>query len=208
MSRARERRWGVVHRNVLTMVLTLALFSFSYYINEMIFPVVWKQPKPNYFSADDTNLTSVTCEWQNIHEIDRELTLTINPQHPFSIVLNRFWFLSKDPVRVLNSNVNPAVRVLIWISNSRPKPLENNRNVCGGYINNTKTWLSVFIEIQDLQFGFYPNSVYKKRLVFEIKIRNILLNSADKYLVWINQSRWSGGENLKVVKTGRVTGGD
>ena len=35
----------------------------------------------------------------------------INPPHPFSIVLNRFWFLSKDPVpavRVLNSNVKPG----------------------------------------------------------------------------------------------------
>ena len=32
----------------------------------------------------------------------------INPPHLFSIVLNRFWFLSKDPVQILNSNVKPG----------------------------------------------------------------------------------------------------
>ena len=29
------------------------------------------------------------------------LNMFINPPYPFSIVLNRFWFLTKDPVRVL-----------------------------------------------------------------------------------------------------------
>ena len=49
------------------------------------------------------------------------------------------------------------VLVLDKVSISRPKPLENNRNVCGGYINNTKTWLTSRPPIRFLSYMKQPN---------------------------------------------------
>ena len=46
-----------------------------------------------------------------------KLKSLVNPPHPFSIVLNHFWFTSKDQVRVLNSNVKPGSSLEFQILN-------------------------------------------------------------------------------------------
>ena len=58
------------------------------------------------------------------------LVSIINPPQPVSIVLNRFWFLTKDLVRVLNSNVKPRSSLEFQIQDLTL--LRTIENGCGG----------------------------------------------------------------------------